>query len=47
VSDFEQLVKSLPSNISFDMDAYEQSYLNDVMENGLPRYTEAPEEAKK
>lgn len=43
-----ELVKSLPASISFDMDAYEQSYLNDVLENGRPRYTEAQkEEAKK
>ena len=43
-----ELVKSLPVSISFDMDAYEQSYLNDVLENGRPRYTEAQkEEAKK
>ena len=43
-----ELVKALPSSISFDMDAYEQSYLNDVLENGRPRYTEAQkEEAKK
>ena len=39
-----ELVKALPSNISFDMDAYEQSYLNDVLENGRPRYTEAQKE---
>lgn len=36
-----ELVKALPASISFDMDAYEQSYLNDVLENGRPRYTEA------
>ena len=43
-----ELVKSLPASISFDMDAYEQSYLNDVLENGRPRYTQAQkEEAKK
>ena len=43
-----ELVKSLPASISFDMDAYEQSYLNDVLENGRPRYTKAQkEEAKK
>lgn len=35
-----QLVKDLPANISFDMDAYEAQYLNDVLENGRPRYTE-------
>ena len=43
-----ELVKALPASISFDMDAYEQSYLNDVLENGRPRYTQAQkEEAKK
>ena len=36
-----ELVKALPQSISFDMDAFEQSYLNDVLENGRPRYTEA------
>lgn len=35
------LVKNLPSHIQFDMDAYEQQYLNDVLENGRARYTEA------
>lgn len=35
-----ELVKSLPEHISFDMNAYEEQYLNDVLENGLPRYTE-------
>ena len=38
------LVKSLPSNISFDMDSYERQYLNDVLENGRPRYTEKQKE---
>ena len=43
-----ELIKALPASISFDMDAYEQSYLNDVLENGHPRYTQAQkEEAKK
>lgn len=42
-----ELVKNLPANISFDMDAYEELYLNDVLENGRPRYTkEQKEEAK-
>lgn len=36
-----ELVKALPANISFDMDAFEQQYLEDVLENGSPRYTEA------
>ena len=39
-----ELVKALPANISFDMDAFEQSYLNDVLENGRPRYTEPQKE---
>ena len=39
-----ELVKSLPANISFDMDAFEQQYLNDVLENGRARYTEAQKE---
>ena len=39
-----ELVKALPSSISFDMDAYEQQYLNDVLENGRARYTEAQKE---
>ena len=42
-----QLVKALPLNITFDMDAYEQQYLNDVLENGRPRYTESQKEAAK
>ncbi len=36
-----ELVKALPASISFDMDAFEQQYLEDVLENGRPRYTEA------
>ncbi len=36
-----ELVKALPSNISFDMDSYQGAYLDDVLENGRPRYTEA------
>ena len=36
-----ELVKALPSSISFDMKAYEKQYLDDVLENGSPRYTEA------
>ena len=42
-----ELVKSLPASISFDMDAYEQSYLNDVLENGRPRYTQAQKDEVK
>jgi hypothetical protein len=36
-----ELVKALPANISFDMDGFEQQYLNDVLENDRPRYTQA------
>lgn len=36
-----ELVKALPASISFDMDAFGQTYLEDVLENGRPRYTEA------
>ena len=36
-----ELVKAVPSSISFDMDAFEKQYFNDVLENGRPRYTEA------
>ncbi len=36
-----QLVKALPSNISFDVDAYSKQYLDDILENGRPRYTQA------
>lgn len=39
-----ELVKALPASISFDMDAFEQQYLDDVLENGRPRYTEAQRE---
>lgn len=35
-----ELVKSMTENISFDMDAYERQYLQDVLDNGRPRYTE-------
>ena len=41
------LVKALPSNISFDMDAYQGQYLDDVLEDGRPRYTEAQKEEAK
>ena len=39
-----ELVKALPASISFDMYAFEQQYLDDVLENGRPRYTEAQKE---
>jgi len=38
---YMELVKSLPEHISFDMDGYENQYLDDVLENGRPRYTES------
>ena len=41
------LVKELPSKISFDMRAYEEQYLNDVLENGMPRYSQAAKEQAK
>ena len=42
-----ELVKSLPASISFDMDAYEKQYLDDVLENGRPRYTQAQKDEVK
>ena len=42
-----ELVKALSSKISFDMDAFEQSFLNDVLENGRPRYTEPQKEEER
>lgn len=39
-----ELVKNLTANISFDMDAFTEAYLNDVLENGRPRYTETQKE---
>lgn len=36
-----ELVKSLPTNVSFDMDGYEATYLDAKLENGRPRYTES------
>ena len=42
-----ELVKALPANISFDMDGYTRSYLDDVLENGRPRYTQAQKEEVK
>ena len=39
-----ELVKALPSNISFDMDGFEQQYLDVKLENGRPRYTETQKE---
>ena len=42
-----ELIKALPYSISFDMDAYEKQYLDDVLENGRPRYTQAQKEEVK
>lgn len=42
-----ELIKQLPSKISFDMDGFERAYLDDVLENGRPRYTEAQKEEVK
>lgn len=42
---YVELVKSLPERIRFDMDAYERQYLEDVLENGRPRYTEPQKES--
>ena len=36
-----ELIKQLPSRISFDRDGFQETYLDDVLENGRPRYTEA------
>jgi len=42
-----ELVKALPANISFDMDAFEQQYLEDILENGRPRYTQSQKDEVK
>ena len=42
-----ELVKALPASISFDMDAYQEQYLDDVLEDGRPRYTESQKEEAK
>lgn len=42
-----ELVKALPSSISFDMDAFEESYLDSRLENGRPRYTKAQKDEVK
>ena len=44
---YMELIKSLPENISFDTNAYERQYLDDTLENGRPRYTEAQKEQVK
>jgi len=35
-----ELVKNMTQNINFDVDAYRRQYLQDVLDNGRPRYTE-------
>lgn len=42
-----ELVKSLPETISFDMDGYQETYLDAKLENGRPRYTEQQKEQVK
>lgn len=42
-----ELVKALPENIAFDLDAYEKTYLDAKLENGRLRYTEAQKEQVK
>ncbi len=42
-----ELVKSIPESISFDIDAYEKQYLNDTLEDGRARYTEAQKQEVK
>lgn len=42
-----ELIKALPASISFDMDAFEKQYLNDVLENGRPRYTQVQKDEVK
>lgn len=44
---YVELVKSLPERIQFDMDAYERQYLENLLENGRPRYTEPQKIAAK
>ncbi len=44
---YMELIKSLPEDISFDMNGYANQYLNDVLENGRPRYTEAQKDEVK
>lgn len=36
-----ELVKNLPERITFDITSYSAQYLDDTLENGRPRYTEA------
>lgn len=42
-----ELIKSLPEKISFDMDGYQETYLDAKLENGRPRYTEQQKEQVK
>jgi len=40
-----EIIKNLPQCISFDMEAYQKQYLDDILENGRPRYTEVQKAA--
>jgi len=42
-----QLIKNLPSSINFDMDSFSKQYLEDVLENGRPRYTQTQKDEVK
>lgn len=42
---YMELVKALPEDITFDIKAYEKQYLDDILENGRPRYTEQQKES--
>lgn len=44
---YMELVKALPESISFDINGYQHQYLDDVLENGRPRYTEVQKEEAK
>lgn len=35
-----ELVKNLTQKINFDIDVYNRQYLQDVLDNGRPRYTD-------
>lgn len=35
-----ELVKNLTRKINFDIDVYNRQYLQDVLDNGRPRYTD-------
>lgn len=42
-----ELIKALPEQVEFDMDAYEMQYLNDILDDGRPRYTQAAKDQVK